>query len=70
MTCTFIEDAERCSRLSRAESWGGLESLGVIWSGDPSVSSPGPVYAIYPVCAYSKMNRQVKYQEASSSTHR
>lgn len=26
--------------------------------------APGPVYSIYPGCAYCKMDRQVKYQEA------
>lgn len=50
MTPTFIEGAERCARLLKAEGWGESESLGVpSWSWDPSASASGAVYAIYPV---------------------
>lgn len=50
MTPTFIEGAERCARLLKAEGWGESESLGVpSWSWDPSVSASGAVYPIYPV---------------------
>lgn len=49
VTPTFIEGAERCARLLKAEGWGESESPGVpSWSWDPCPAS-GAVYAIYPV---------------------